>query len=86
MTRASASRTERQQRNAALLVEIDADAQVDLVRPRVGVEDLDQREDRVARKGLDMRKHRAVLPTAQGFAANAASMSFFSDAGVSVGA
>ena len=42
-----------QHRDAALLVEVDADRQVDLLRPRIGVEDLDQGEDGVARKGLD---------------------------------
>ena len=70
-------------RDAALLVEVDADRQVDLVRPRVGVENLDQRKDRVAREGLDMLQ---TCGAPQALAARAASMSFFSDAGVSVGA
>ena len=49
-----------QHRQPALLVEIDADRQVDLGRPRIGVVGIDQREDRIARIGLDMFEHRGL--------------------------
>ncbi|MNX99130.1 hypothetical protein D3C86_1315630 [compost metagenome] len=53
-------------RQAAFAVEIDADAQVDLVGTRVLLEVLVEREDRVARKGFDMFEHGKALAVFQG--------------------
>ena len=53
-----------QHRDAAVVVEVDADRQVDLVRPRIGVERIDQREDRIAGVRLDMFEH-GMAPTTQ---------------------
>ena len=50
-----------QHRNAAGLVEVDADAEVDLARPRVALEGFVEAEDRVARIGLDVLEHAALL-------------------------
>jgi hypothetical protein len=45
------------QRNALLVVQINADAQVDLVRTRIGGELFVQREDGVPSKCFDVLKH-----------------------------
>src|SRR5690606_27733912 len=47
-----------QQRNAAILVVVDAYTQVDLVGTRIGVVGLGQAQDRVARDLLDICKER----------------------------
>ncbi len=67
-----------QHRNAAVVVEVDADRQVDLVRPRVFLEGLVEAQDRVAGVGLEMLEN--------AHAASAASMSARSFSGSSFGA
>jgi hypothetical protein len=47
-------------RQAALLVEVDANRQVDLVGPCICVEGVDEREDGVARVGLHMLEHKGT--------------------------
>lgn len=45
-----------QQRNATFFVVVDTDTEVDLVRPRVGVEGFIEAEDRIARRHFDSRE------------------------------
>ena len=77
-------------RDAALVVEVDADRQVDLVRPRILLEGLVQAQDRIAGIGFDVLEHGAGLWAGCVFdrcqAASAASMSWRSDSGLSCGA
>jgi hypothetical protein len=68
----------RQHGDAAFVVEVDADRQVDLVRPQVGLEGLVEAEDRVARVGLEVSEN--------AHAARAASMSLRRLSGSSFGA
>jgi hypothetical protein len=88
-----------QHRDAAGVVEVDADRQVDLVAARVLLEGFVQAQDGVAGIGLDVAEHGAVLvwvgrgrwPLSGGCsrlqaAARAFSMSLRSDSGVSLGA
>ena len=64
--------------DAAGVVEVDADGQVDLVRARVLLEGVVEAQDRVARVGLQVAEHAHDL--------RAFSMSLRSDSGVSLGA
>ena len=43
-----------QHRNAAVLVRVDADAEIDLLRSRVGLEAVVERQDRVSSEGFDL--------------------------------
>ena len=69
-------------RDAAGVVEVDADRQVDLARPRILLEILVQAQDRVAAERLDVLEHARL----RGQAASAASMSPLQRSGESFGA
>ena len=82
-------------RDAAFVVEVDADAQVDLVRTRIFLEVLVEAQDRVAREVRNVLEHGGRAGQGRGRgdggagrpqAASAASMSALSDSGLSVGA
>ena len=45
-----------QHRDAAVLVRIDADAEIDLLGSRIGLEGVVEGQDRVAREGFHMSK------------------------------